>query len=137
MRFEAYGWHVQTVSAYDMPAIARAIEAAQTVTDRPSLIVCKSHIAYGSPNKHDTAEAHGSPLGAEEVRLSKQALGLPADQDFWVPDEVYGRYRAAIDQGKQREDAWLDLLKRYGEADPRRGCGLRAGAQAGTACGLG
>ncbi len=121
MRFEAYGWHVQTVSAYDMPGIARAIEAAQAATDRPSLIVCKSHIAYGSPNKQDTAEAHGSPLGAEEVRLTKQVLGLPADQDFWVPDEVYGRYRAAVEQGKELEEAWLDLLKRYGEADPAAG----------------
>lgn len=121
MRFEAYGWHTTTVSAYDMPAIATAIEAAQRVTDRPSLIVCKSRIGYGSPNKQDSAEAHGSPLGVDEVRLTKLALGLPADEPFWVPDEVYARYRAAVDEGAQREAAWLDLVKRYGEADPDAG----------------
>nr|MCU0508809.1 transketolase [Anaerolineae bacterium] len=126
MRFESYGWHTQTVSAYDMPAIAKAIEAAQQVTDRPSLIVCKSQIAYGSPNKVNTAEAHGAPLGADEVRLTKQALtkqalGLPADEQFWVPDEVYGRYHAAVEQGAQRENEWLDLVKRYGEADSEAG----------------
>ena len=121
MRFEAYGWHTTTVSAYDMPAIAKAIEEAQAVTDRPSLIICKSHIAYGSPNKQDTAEAHGSPLGADEVRATKVALGLPADEQFWVPDEVYGRYRAAVDEGAKREADWLDVAKRYGEADPGAG----------------
>lgn len=121
MRFEAYGWHVQTVNAYDMPAIAQAIEAAQAVANRPSLIVCKSHIGYGSPNKQDTSEAHGSPLGADEVRLTKQALGLPADQDFWVPDEVYARYHSAVEAGKQLEDAWLEQVRRYGEADAEAG----------------
>jgi transketolase len=121
MRFESYGWHTQTVSAYDMPAIAKAIEAAQQVTDRPSLIVCKSQIAYGSPNKVNTAEAHGAPLGADEVRLTKQALGLPADEQFWVPDEVYGRYHAAVEQGAQLENEWLDLVRRYGGADPDAG----------------
>ena len=75
LRFEAYHWHVQTVSAYDMPAIAAAIQAAQAVTDKPSLIITKSHIAYGSPNKQDTADAHGSPLGAEEIRLTKARVG--------------------------------------------------------------
>ena len=110
LRFEAYGWHVQTVSAYDMPAIDAAIRAAQDVTDQPSLIITKSHIAYGSPNKQDTAEAHGSPLGAEEIRLTKLALGLPADEQFWVPDEVYARYAAAKAVGGQAQVAWNKLV---------------------------
>ena len=100
LRFAAYGWHVQTVDAYDMPAIDAAIRAAQAATDQPSLIITKSHIAYGSPNKHDTAEAHGSPLGAEEVRLTKIALGLPADEQFWVPEDVYARVRRGQGRGR-------------------------------------
>ncbi len=118
LRFQAYGWHVQTVSAYDMPAIAEAILAAQAETDRPSLIICKSHIAYGSPNKQDTAEAHGAPLGVEEVRLTKQALGLPPDEQFWVPDEVYARYRAALAEGAARQAAWEQDLAAYATAHP-------------------
>ena len=126
LRFEAYGWHVQTVSAYDMPAIAAATVAAQQVTDRPSLIICKSHIAYGSPNKQDTAEAHGAPLGAEEVRLTKQALGLPADEQFWVPAEVYARYRQAGARGAQQQAAWNALVARYKAADPELGAAFQA-----------
>jgi transketolase len=118
LRFEAYGWHVQTVSAYDMPAIDAAIRAAQAVTDRPSLIITKSHIAYGSPNKQDTAEAHGAPLGAEEVRLTKIALGLPPDEQFWVPDEVYGRYAAVKAEGAARQAAWHELVERYAAEHP-------------------
>jgi len=117
-RFEGYCWHVQTVDAYDMPAIDAAIRAAQTVTDRPSLIICKSHIAYGSPHKQDTAEAHGSPLGAEEVRLTKIALGLPPDELFWVPDEVYAAWRLALAEGHERQAAWNELVARYAAEYP-------------------
>jgi len=113
MRFGAYGWHVQKVDAYDMPGIAAAIVAAQGVSDKPSLIICRSHIAYGSPNKQDTAEAHGSPLGEEEIRLTKQALGLPADEHFWVPDTVRERYSHALTAGGAAQAAWNDLVTRY------------------------
>jgi len=113
MRFGAYGWHVQKVDAYDMPGIAAAIVAAQGVSDKPSLIICRSHIAYGSPNKQDTAEAHGSPLGEEEIRLTKQALGLPADEHFWVPDTVRERYSHALTVGGAAQAAWNDLVTRY------------------------
>ncbi|OQA42290.1 MAG: Transketolase 1 [Chloroflexi bacterium ADurb.Bin325] len=126
LRFEAYGWHVQTVSAYDMPAIAAATVAAQQVTDRPSLIVCKSHIAYGSPNKQDTSASHGAPLGAEEVRLTKQALGLPPDEYFWVPDEVYARYRQIGERGAQLEAAWNEQLAAYKAADAELGAAFQA-----------
>ena len=112
-RFAAYGWHVQQVDAYDMPAIAAAIAAAQVTLDRPSLIICHSHIAYGSPNKQDTADAHGSPLGADEIRLTKAALGLPPDEAFWVPDEVQARWRAAVTMGARCDQDWRDLTRRY------------------------
>jgi transketolase len=113
MRFEAYGWHVQKVDAYDMPGIAAAIVTAQGVSDKPSLIICRSHIAYGSPNKQDTADAHGSPLGEEEIRLTKQALGLPPDEHFWVPDTVRERYSHARTAGGAAQAAWNDLVTRY------------------------
>jgi transketolase len=111
-RFAAYGWHVQTVDAYDMRAIGAAIVKAQT-NGRPSLIICKSHIGYGSPNKQDTAEAHGAPLGAEEVRLTKQALGLPPEPLFWVPDEARTRFRANRYAGGRAQMFWDDLVASY------------------------
>ncbi len=118
MRFRAYGWDVHKVSAFDMPAIGAAIVAAQKVTDKPSLIICRGHIAYGSPNKQDTAEAHGTPLGEDEVRLTKQALGLPPDEHFWVPDEVRGRYGQAMQAGQSQHRAWDALVGRYAAAHP-------------------
>jgi len=113
LRFRAYDWHVQQVSAYDMPGIAAAIQEAQRVGDRPSLIICRSHIGYGSPNKQDTADAHGAPLGEDEVRLAKNALGLPPDEQFWVPDEVRARYGQATRAGAACQAAWDDLVARY------------------------
>jgi transketolase len=118
LRFEAYGWHVAQVDAYDMPAIDAAIRAAQAVTDRPSLIICRSHIAYGSPNKQDSAEAHGSPLGDAEVRLTKEALGLPPDEQFWVPGDVLARYRSALGRGAELQAAWNTLVAQYGTEYP-------------------
>jgi transketolase len=118
LRFEAYGWHVAQVDAYDMPAIDAAIRAAQAVTDRPSLIICRSHIAYGSPNKQDSAEAHGSPLGDAEVRLTKEALGLPPDEQFWVPGDVLARYRSALGRGAEMQAAWNTLVAQYGREYP-------------------
>jgi transketolase len=112
-RFEAYGWHVEKVDAYDMAALDTAIRAAQAVDSRPSLIICRSHIAYGSPNLQDSAEAHGSPLGEDEIRLTKQALGLPPDEKFWVPDDVLARYRSALGRGAQIQAAWDSLFVRY------------------------
>jgi transketolase len=125
MRFAAYGWHVQKVDAYDMPGIDAAIRAAQAVADKPSIIICHAHIAYGSPNKQDTSEAHGSPLGAEEIRLTKQTLGMPPDEAFWTPDDVLARYRAALDEGRRRQAAWDDLFARYAAAHPELAAALR------------
>ncbi len=112
-RFEAYGWHVQQVDGHDREAIARAIRAAQAELNRPSLIACRTHIAYGSPNKHDTAEAHGSPLGEEEVRLTKETLGWPPDARFYIPDQVLANFRQAVPKGERIEAEWRELLDRY------------------------
>jgi transketolase len=124
MRFEAYGWHVQRVDAYDMPAIDAAIRTAQAADDRPSLIVCHSHIAYGSPNLHDSAEAHGSPLGEAEIRLTKEALGLPPDEQFWVPGDVLARYRSALETGAERQAAWNALFAGYRSEAPELAASL-------------
>lgn len=106
-RFEAYGWHVQRIAdGNDLEAIDAAITAAQRVTDRPSLIIVRTHIAWGSPNKQDTAEAHGAPLGADEVRATKQNLGWPSLEPFYVPEEALQRWRRATDRGAKLEADW-------------------------------
>ncbi len=117
-RFDAYGWHTVRIDAHDRAAVVEAIEAAQAETERPSLILARSHIAYGSPNKQDTAAAHGAPLGEDEVRLTKENLGMPPDEKFYIPDEVLSVYRRALDEGPAREAEWEDLFARYSEEYP-------------------
>jgi len=118
-RFEAYGWHVQSISdGNDLEALSTAIEVAQKETQRPSLIKVRTHIGYGSPNKHDTAAAHGSPLGEDEVRLVKENFGFDPDKNFVVPDEVLDLYRKAGKQGAQKEADWNELYKNYKERHP-------------------
>jgi transketolase len=112
-RFRAYGWHVQEVDAYDLDGIGAAIRAAQEETERPSLVVCHSHIAYGSPNKQDTAASHGAPLGEEEVRLTKEALDWSPDVHFFIPDEALAVFRQAVEEGEQAEAEWRELFERY------------------------
>ena len=118
-RWEAYGWHVQHVTdANDLAALNRAIDAAKAESTRPSLIVVRSHIAYGSPHKHDTAEAHGSPLGQDEITLTKQALGYPSQEPFYVAPEALRYWR---DQGKRRakaQDDWNKTYAAYKAANP-------------------
>ncbi|MCA3762887.1 MAG: transketolase, partial [Cutibacterium sp.] len=113
MRFEAYGWHVQRVEdAEDLNAIEAALRAAKEETERPSLIILRSHIAYPAPNAVDTAAAHGAPLGEDEVRATKEIMGFDPDEHFHVPDEVYEhldcRRRGAELEGEwnQRFSAW-------------------------------
>jgi transketolase len=118
-RFEAYGWHVQVLpDGNDAGAIAGAIRKAREVTDRPSLIKIRTHIAYGSPNKQDNAEAHGAPLGEDEVRLTKKNLGWDPDKQFYVPEEALSRFREAIPNGKKSESEWNELFDRYSKAFP-------------------
>jgi transketolase len=117
-RFRAYGWHVQEVDGHDRDAIEAAIRAAQEETGRPSLVACHTHIAYGSPNKQDTASAHGSPLGPEEVRLTKEKLGWPANAHFLIPEKALQVFRQAVKQGQQVEAQWRETLERYQSAYP-------------------
>jgi transketolase len=117
-RFRAYGWHVQEVDGYDLDGIEAAIRAAQEEAERPTLIVCHTHIAYGSPNKQDTAAAHGAPLGEEEVALTKEALGWSPDAHFFIPEEALAVFRRALEQGEQAEAEWKEAFTRYREAYP-------------------
>jgi transketolase len=112
-RFEAYGWHVDRVAdGHDLPSIESAIRAAQRETERPSLIMVRNHIGYGSP-KQDTAAVHGEPLGPEALRATKQALGWPVEPMFHVPDEARAHFRQAVERGARWEANWRDLLSRY------------------------
>src|SRR5438309_10637987 len=99
-RFESYGWHVERVAdGNDLGALDAALAAARRVADRPSLVIVRTHIAYGSPHKQDTPEAHGAPLGQEEVKLTKQRLGWPSLEPSYVPDEALARWRPARERG--------------------------------------
>jgi transketolase len=118
-RFRAYGWHVQRVNGYDLKAITAAIRAARRETARPSLIICRTHIAYGSPNKQDDASAHGEPLGEEEVRRTKEALGWPPDAQFWVPPEALPVFRRAVEEGAAAQACWQALFAEYTRQYPR------------------
>ena len=115
-RFQAYGWHVQSVAdGNDTEAIHTAIVNAQKEPHRPSLIKVRSHIGFGSPNKVDTAAAHGSPLGKDEVRLVKENLGFDPDQSFIVSDEVLNYYREKGSAGVKKEEDWKELFAKYKE----------------------
>jgi len=115
-RFEAYGWHVQVLAdANDLDALSAAVKNAQEETNRPSLIKVRTHIGYGSPNKEDTAAAHGSALGESEVKLVKENFGFDPDKYFEVPDEVLNYYREAGRKGIDKERDWNKLYKSYKE----------------------
>lgn len=122
-RFEAYGWHVQNLGdrANDVEALDAAIRTAREETGRPSFVVVRSHIGYGAPNKQDTAEAHGSPLGEEEVRLAKRAYGWPEDSRFLVPARVAEHMGGAVERGERLEREWEGRLAAYREAFPAEG----------------
>ena len=113
-RFAAYRWHTQAVAGgNDIESIAAAIEAARAVVDRPSFIAIRTHIGYGSPHKQDDASAHGEPLGADEVILTKEALGWPTEPTFHVPDEAGAGFRAAGERGAARRADWLSRFEEY------------------------
>ncbi len=113
-RFESYGWHVQRITdGNDLKAIDSAIAQAKRATDRPSLIIVRTHIAWGSPHKQDTAEAHGAPLGADEVKATKQNLGWPSLEPFYVPDEALEQWRSAKTRGTQLEADWTKKWDAY------------------------
>jgi transketolase len=119
-RFEAYGWQVQSVEdGNDLASIEQALQRARSEGDRPSLIRVRTHLGYGSPHKQDTFEAHGSPLGEEEVKLTKQNLGWPLDPPFYVPERVLAHFRHALERGALGESGWNMLLERYAGAHPQ------------------
>ncbi len=118
-RYEAYGWHVQHLGEdLALDRIEEAARAAMAVTDRPSLIVCRTHIAQGSPNKQDSAGAHGSPLGEEEIRLTKEVYGWPTEPPFYVPADALEHCRASVGRGEQAEQDWNERMVAYREAQP-------------------
>ncbi len=124
-RFEAYGWHVQHIDGMDIAAVDEAITKAKAVADRPSLIVARTHIGYGSPHKHDSFQAHGEPLGVEEVRLTKRALGWPEDKSFYIPDEALTEFRSAVEKGRGLESKWHRRVDDLHAADPQLADKLR------------
>ena len=119
-RFLAYGWDVQHVhDANDVDALLTAYRHALGVTDRPKLIIVDSHIAYGSPHRQDTKEAHGEPLGEEEIKLTKRFYGWPEDAKFLVPDGVQENFDAGMGKrGREANAAWKAMFEKYGEKYP-------------------
>ena len=118
-RFDGYGWHVHRVDdVNDLAALESAIAICKAETDRPSLVIVKTHIGYGSPNRQDTAKAHGEALGAEEVNLTKKNLGWPTLEPFWVPDEALAHWRTARERGATAHDQWRRQLIAYAKAYP-------------------
>lgn len=119
-RFEAYGWHVERVpgDGNDLDAIGAALDAARNEGTRPSLVILRTHIGDPAPTKRDSAEAHGAPLGADEVRRTKEIMGWPTEPPFFVPEAAYTAWRPAAEAGAAAEDAWRDRLSHYRSEHP-------------------
>ena len=114
LRFKAYNWNILKVDdGNDINAIFNALQKAKAETERPSLIVLRTHIAFGSPHKQDTADAHGAPLGEEEVRLTKKVLGVPEEPSFFIPEQALNRFRKCIEAGKEAESGWQENYQAY------------------------
>jgi transketolase len=124
-RFEAYGWHVQQVDdGNDLEAIEKALEGARSETGRPSLIAVRTSIGYGSPNRQNTAKAHGEPLGDEERKLTKENLGWPLEPLFYIPEEVLAHFRKSVDRGLEHEQSWTISFRNYLNDYPQEGARL-------------
>jgi transketolase len=118
-RFDAQGWHTQEINGHDREAVSEAIEAAIYLEDRPSLIVCHTHIAHGAPNAQDTAASHGSPLGEEEIELTKKLMDYPIDPTFYVEPEVYAFFESAMSWGREEHSRWVKRLESADEGTRR------------------
>ncbi|MCG6916024.1 MAG: transketolase [Deltaproteobacteria bacterium] len=127
-RFEAYHWQVQDIGdrANDLAALADALTKAREEKERPSLIIVRSHIGFGSPHRQDTAKAHGEPLGEEEVKLTKKVYGWPENETFLVPDKALDHMSKAAERGEKLEEAWNEKFAAYERAYPDLGAQLRA-----------
>ena len=112
-RFEALGWHTVAVDGLDTDEVRRGLDEARSVTDRPSLILCRTIIGFGAPHKENTFGVHGSPLGPEEVAATKEAFGWPAEPAFYVPDEALAYFRRALDEGAEVEAEWQRRFDAY------------------------
>ncbi|MGG0845058.1 transketolase [Peribacillus simplex] len=119
-RFKSYGWqYIRVEDGNDLQEIAKAIEEAKTDEARPTLIEVKTVIGYGSPNRSGKSAVHGAPLGADELKLTKEAYKWTFEADFHVPEEVYSHFNeSVVDAGAQKEEAWNELFKNYKEAYP-------------------
>jgi transketolase len=118
-RYEAYEWHVQNVGEdLSIERLEQATRDAIAESERPSLIIVRSHIGFGSPHKQDTSGAHGSPLGEEEVRLTKEAYGWDPDKHFYVPDEALRHFRGCIERGAEQQSEWQTRFDAWGEEHP-------------------
>ncbi len=113
-RFEAYGWHVtKPINGLRVDEVSAAIKESQAETKRPSLIICKTIIGYGSPNKANTASAHGEPLGEDEVRLTRESLKWSNEEPFEIPEEVREHFAQALQRGKEYQTEWESLKSEY------------------------
>jgi len=119
-RYEAYGWFVQTIGGdgNDVAAFEKALVAAQQETSRPSLIKVRTHIGFGSPNKQDSHDAHGSPLGEEEIVLTKKRYGWDPDKTFFIPEAALAVFRREVEKGTKREQEWNSLFEKYKNSYP-------------------
>lgn len=117
-RYEAYGWQVLEADGHAPDTVLSAISIAQTDASRPTLIACKTHIGFGSPNKQDKSSAHGSPLGQDELRLTKEKLGWPQAPSFLVPEEALAYMRQALHKGQTSHAAWNEKMAAYAAAEP-------------------
>jgi len=118
-RFDAYGWQTLAVAdGNDVKSVSKALDEAKADKERPTIIAVRTIIGYGSPHKQGTFEAHGSPLGADEVKLTKEALGWPSDQFFLVPGEALENFRSAVERGKALEDEWNKTFKAWAAQNP-------------------
>ncbi|MSO20103.1 MAG: transketolase [Acidobacteria bacterium] len=118
MRFQAYGWHVQKVDGNDLQAVNQAISQARAETRKPSLIQARTHIGFGSPNKQDKSAAHGSALGADEIKLTKAALGWPVEPTFHIPSDALQNFRQAGGRAAAQEQGWNERFAAYASAHP-------------------
>ncbi len=124
-RFEAYGWHViRDVDGHDIDSVSKAIVGAQSIKDKPSLLMCRTTIGFGSPNKANTAGSHGSPLGSEEVALTRKNLGWKHDEPFFIPEEIYKAWDQSA-RGAKDEEAWNAVFASYERAYPAEAAELK------------
>jgi transketolase len=130
MRFKSYNWNIIEIDAHDFDQIDKAIRKARRSKEAPTLVICKTIIGKGSPNKADTASAHGEPLGEEEVVLTKRNLGLPEDQSFYVPEEVTELFSKRHSALRRQANKWGRIFKAYASANPEKAAAWQS-AQAG------